>query len=84
MTDSTATLSASVSLTARAARRVAEILASEDQGRCCGYCRGGAPAQYGFSLDDSRSEMIVLERDGAVVLIDHFAELSWGQRSIFR
>lgn len=74
MTDSTATLSASVSLTARAARRVAEILASEDQGTMLrvsvsgGGCSG---FQYGFSLDDTRSEDdLVLERDGAVILID--------------
>jgi len=74
MTDSTAALSAPVTLTARAARRVAEILSSEDKGTVLrvsvsgGGCSG---FQYGFTLDDSRTEDdLVLERDGAVVLID--------------
>jgi len=73
MTDSS-TLAPPITLTARAAKRVAEILSSEDQGTVLrvsvsgGGCSG---FQYGFTLDDSRNEDdLVLERDGATVLID--------------
>jgi iron-sulfur cluster assembly accessory protein len=63
-----------VMVSARAARRIAEILKSEPQpamlrvavtgGGCSGF-------QYNFALDDIRAEDdLVLERDGAVVLID--------------
>ena len=63
-----------VSLSARAARRIAEILKSEPQpmmlrlavtgGGCSGF-------QYNFALDDARTDDdLVIERDGAVVLID--------------
>jgi iron-sulfur cluster assembly accessory protein len=58
----------------RAAKRIAEILKAEPQpamlrvavtgGGCSGF-------QYNFALEDSRAEDdLVLERDGAVVLID--------------
>jgi iron-sulfur cluster assembly accessory protein len=63
-----------VTVSARAARRIAEILKGEPQpamlrvavtgGGCSGF-------QYNFALDDARAEDdLVLERDGAVVLID--------------
>jgi iron-sulfur cluster insertion protein len=63
-----------VTVSARAARRIAEILKSEPQpamlrvavtgGGCSGF-------QYNFALDDARAEDdLVLERDGATVLID--------------
>jgi iron-sulfur cluster assembly accessory protein len=63
-----------VTISERAARRVAEILKSEAQsamlrvavtgGGCSGF-------QYNFALDDTRADDdLVLERDGAVVLID--------------
>lgn len=63
-----------VTVSARAARRIAEILKSEPQpsmlrvavtgGGCSGF-------QYNFALDDVKAEDdLVLERDGAVVLID--------------
>ncbi|HUO93119.1 MAG TPA: iron-sulfur cluster insertion protein ErpA [Rhizomicrobium sp.] len=63
-----------VTVSARAARRIAEILQSEAQpamlrvavtgGGCSGF-------QYNFTLDDSRlDDDLVIERDGAVVLID--------------
>jgi iron-sulfur cluster assembly accessory protein len=63
-----------VTISERAARRVAEILKSEAQpamlrvavtgGGCSGF-------QYNFALDDNRAEDdLVLERDGATVLID--------------
>lgn len=65
---------ASFSVTARAARRVAEILAGEGSqtmlrvavigGGCSGF-------QYSFALDDARADDdIVIERDGATVLVD--------------
>jgi iron-sulfur cluster insertion protein len=63
-----------VTVTERAAKRVAEILASEGEGTMLrvsvsgGGCSG---FQYGFTLDDSRNEDdLVLEKNGVVVLID--------------
>ena len=63
-----------VTVSARAARRIAEILKNEPRpamlrvavtgGGCSGF-------QYNFALDDAKAEDdLVLERDGAVVLID--------------
>jgi iron-sulfur cluster assembly accessory protein len=63
-----------VTVSARAARRIAEILKAEAQpamlrvavtgGGCSGF-------QYNFALDEVKAEDdLVLERDGAVVLID--------------
>ena len=63
-----------VTVSARAAKRIAEILKAEAQpamlrvavtgGGCSGF-------QYNFALDDARAEDdLVLERDGAMVLID--------------
>ena len=67
-------LASPVTVSARAAKRIAEILKSEPGaamlrvavtgGGCSGF-------QYNFALDDSRlDEDLVIERDGAVVLID--------------
>jgi iron-sulfur cluster assembly accessory protein len=64
----------SVTVSARAARRIAEILKAEPApsmlrvavtgGGCSGF-------QYNFALDDARmDDDIVVERDGATVLID--------------
>jgi len=63
-----------VTVSASAAKRIAAILKSEPQammlrlavtgGGCSGF-------QYNFTLDDQRmDDDLVLERDGAVVLID--------------
>ncbi|HVV26732.1 MAG TPA: iron-sulfur cluster insertion protein ErpA [Rhizomicrobium sp.] len=63
-----------VTISARAARRIAEILRAEPApaalrlavtgGGCSGF-------QYNFALDDSQAdEDLVVERDGAKVLID--------------
>jgi iron-sulfur cluster assembly accessory protein len=64
----------SVTLSDRAARRIATILAKEPDGTALrvsvsgGGCSG---FQYGFDLDKARAEDdLVLERNGAVVLID--------------
>lgn len=65
---------AQVTLTERAARRIAAILAKEREnaalrvsvsgGGCSGF-------QYGFELDAGRGEDdLVIEQDGATVLID--------------
>ena len=63
-----------VTLSDSAAARIARILASEPDGTALrisvsgGGCSG---FQYGFDLDKERSEDdLVLERDGAAVLID--------------
>ncbi|HEX4292865.1 MAG TPA: iron-sulfur cluster insertion protein ErpA [Rhizomicrobium sp.] len=63
-----------VTVSARAAKRIAEILKSEPAptslrlavtgGGCSGF-------QYNFALDDARmDDDLVVERDGATVLID--------------
>ncbi|HXL99163.1 MAG TPA: iron-sulfur cluster insertion protein ErpA [Rhizomicrobium sp.] len=63
-----------VRVSARAAKRIAEILKSEPQpamlrvavtgGGCSGF-------QYNFALDDTRTaDDLVIERDGATVLVD--------------
>jgi iron-sulfur cluster assembly accessory protein len=63
-----------VTLSDRAARRIASILAKEPDGMALrvsvsgGGCSG---FQYGFDLDKTRTEDdLILERNGAVVLID--------------
>ena len=63
-----------VTLSERAARRIASILARESDGTALrvsvsgGGCSG---FQYGFDLDRARADDdLVLERDGAIVLID--------------
>lgn len=68
------TATAPVSLSARAARRVAELVKAEQKplalriavsgGGCSGF-------QYGFTLDDTRNDDdLVVERDGATLLVD--------------
>jgi iron-sulfur cluster insertion protein len=63
-----------VALTGRAAARIKEILAAEpgksalrvsvNGGGCSGF-------QYGFELEDARNEDdLVIEKDGATVLVD--------------
>lgn len=63
-----------VTLSARAAKRIAEILKSEPRptmlrvavtgGGCSGF-------QYNFTLDDTKmDDDLVIERDGATVLVD--------------
>lgn len=63
-----------VSLSAAAAKRIAEILSSEPAGSKLrvsvsgGGCSG---FQYGFAVDDAQGDDdLVIERDGAAVLID--------------
>jgi iron-sulfur cluster assembly accessory protein len=63
-----------VTLSARAARRIAEIVKSEPAGTALrlavtgGGCSG---FQYSFALDDAQlDEDLVVERDGVKVLID--------------
>lgn len=71
MTD---TATASVTISDRAARRISGILSGEPGGTALrisvsgGGCSG---FQYGFDLDHARApDDIVVERDGAVVVID--------------
>jgi iron-sulfur cluster assembly accessory protein len=71
---SEATTSAEVTLSERAAQRIAKILSREPGGTALrvsvsgGGCSG---FQYGFDLDTTRTaDDLILERDGAVVLID--------------
>jgi iron-sulfur cluster assembly accessory protein len=63
-----------ITLTERAARRINEIMAAEPQGSMLrisvngGGCSG---FQYAFDVEKSRgSDDIVVERDGAAVLVD--------------
>jgi iron-sulfur cluster assembly accessory protein len=63
-----------VTLSERAAKRISKILSKEPGGTALrisvsgGGCSG---FQYGFDLDTTRaSDDIIVERDGAVVLID--------------
>ncbi|MBN8995962.1 MAG: iron-sulfur cluster insertion protein ErpA [Rhizobiales bacterium] len=63
-----------VTISERAAKRIARILSAEPDGTALrisvsgGGCSG---FQYGFDLDRDRTdEDIVIEREGAVVLID--------------
>lgn len=75
MSDVSVSASPSVTVTAAAARRIGQIMRDEGNpdlklrvtvsgGGCSGY-------QYGFALDDVRTEEdLVLERDGVAVLID--------------
>ncbi|MDO8287680.1 MAG: iron-sulfur cluster insertion protein ErpA [Parvibaculum sp.] len=63
-----------ITVSARAAKRVAEILKTEEAGTMLrvsvsgGGCSG---FQYGFTLDDVKdSSDLVIETDGATVLID--------------
>ena len=63
-----------ITISDRAAKRVADILSGEDNGTMLrvsvsgGGCSG---FQYGFSLDDTRADDdLVLEKAGATVLID--------------
>jgi len=69
-----ATIAPEVTVSARAAKRIAEILKAEASpamlriavtgGGCSGF-------QYNFALDEARADDdLVIERDGAVVLID--------------
>ncbi len=66
-----------VSVTERAARRIAEIMAGEPNARALrisvegGGCSG---FQYKFDLVDGReADDLVIERDGAVVVIDEMS-----------
>jgi iron-sulfur cluster assembly accessory protein len=63
-----------ITLTERAARRINEIMAAEPQGSMLrisvngGGCSG---FQYAFDVEKSRgSDDVVVERDGAAVLVD--------------
>lgn len=68
------TTASEITLSDRAARRIARILAKEAEGMALrisvsgGGCSG---FQYGFDLDAARNpDDLVIEKDGAMVLID--------------
>lgn len=68
------TMMSDVSMSERAAKRISKILASEPGGTALrisvsgGGCSG---FQYAFDLDATRTpDDVILERDGATVLID--------------
>ncbi|MEM9421222.1 MAG: iron-sulfur cluster insertion protein ErpA [Pseudomonadota bacterium] len=67
-----------ITLTARAAKRIAEIMADEPEGSMLrvavlgGGCSG---FQYDFQITTDRAEDdLVLERDGAIVLVDEMSQ----------
>jgi iron-sulfur cluster assembly accessory protein len=67
-----------ITMTDRAAKRVAEILAGEPQGSMLrvavlgGGCSG---FQYDFEITTERDDSdLVLERDGAVILVDEVSQ----------
>ena len=69
-----ATKSVEVTVSDRAANRIAEIISAEDGDKMLrvsvsgGGCSG---FQYGFTLDDSKTDDdLVIEKNGATVLID--------------
>ena len=69
-----ATADAPITLTDRAAKQIASILKGEEEGTVLrvavqgGGCSG---FQYGFTLDDTRTDDdLVLEKNGVTVLID--------------
>lgn len=71
-----------ITLTARAAKRISEIVAGEADGTMLrvsvngGGCSG---FQYAFTLDDTRQDDdLVLEKNGAVVLIDSVSQMYMG------
>ena len=68
------TATTEVVITDRAARRIGEILATEPAGaRLRISVNGGGCSgfQYGFDIDRTRQDDdVMLERDGAVVLVD--------------
>ncbi len=75
MSDMSAMAAAEISVTASAAKRIAEIIRDEGSpgmmlriavngGGCSGF-------QYDFTLDDTRTEEdVAIERDGSTVLVD--------------
>ena len=71
-------MTAAITVSERAARRIGEILRSEGEGAMLrisvegGGCSG---FQYKFDFDRARAaDDLVLERDGAVVLIDAMSQ----------
>lgn len=68
---------AAVTLSGSAGRRIASIIEREEKGlmvRLAVQGGGCSGFQYSFSLDDTRNEDdLVIERDGAVLLIDEIS-----------
>ena len=68
-----------LTLSDSAARRIADILAAEAQGSMLRIAVSGGGCsgfQYGFNLDDKKLENdTLIERDGAVVVIDDISLL---------
>jgi iron-sulfur cluster assembly accessory protein len=67
-------MTADVTVSARAAKRIAHILKGEGDGamlRVAVTGGGSSGFQYNFAVDDARlDDDLVVERDGAIVLID--------------
>jgi iron-sulfur cluster assembly accessory protein len=68
------TVASPVTISERAARRIAKILSAEPDGTALRVSVSGGGCsdfQYAFDLDRERTaEDVVVERDGAVVLVD--------------
>jgi iron-sulfur cluster assembly accessory protein len=75
-----------ITVSASAAKRIAKIVSSEPAGTCLrvtvsgGGCSG---FQYSFDLDTTRNDDdVVIERDGATVLIDSISTMYLGGSEI--
>lgn len=71
-----------ITLTERAAKRISEIVAGEADGTMLRVAVNGGGCsgfQYAFTLDDTRQDDdLVLEKNGAVVLIDSVSQMYMG------
>ena len=72
-----------IALTERAARRINEIMARSRPARCCGSASKAAAVRvsYEFDVDEpAKADDVVIEKDGATVLIDDVRSTTWAAR----
>ncbi len=75
-----------ITLSDRAAKRIAEIMSGEAEGTMLRVAVNGGGCsgfQYAFTLDDTRQDDdLVLEKNGAIVLIDSVSQMYMGGAEI--